>query len=179
MKNEFTVGEKYDMVYTPSLKAQENGFNKEDYRGLEYHGRFWENEDVNLYVFKATAFNGIFIDPAFIDQWEITPAESEPKEDYLETRDFVDLMQCYRIASEMDQANVIKRFEAVKTFIREGSDARYSLESHIANVKLLEDFDFNNYLRLGSNTQVKLDKCIEIMNQVLITSQEAIKKATL
>ncbi len=56
--------------------------------------------------------------------------------------------------------------------------APYSLESHIKNVELLEDFDFNNYLRLGNNTQKKLDKCIEIMNLIFITSREAIKKST-
>ena len=52
-------------------------------------------------------------------------------------------------------------------------------DAHLKNVKLLEDFDFNNYLRLGSNTQEKLNKCIEIINKILVNSQEAIKKATL
>ena len=40
------------------------------------------------------------------------------KTNHLESREFIDLMQCYRIADMMDQKNVIKRFEAVKTFIK-------------------------------------------------------------
>ena len=58
--------------------------------------------------------------------------ELEPQaEDYLESQDFYDLMQCYRIADQADQANVIRRFEAVKEFIREesvGIDSLYLLQ---------------------------------------------------
>ena len=52
------------------------------------------------------------------------------------------------------------------------------LEGHIKNVELLEDSDFNNYIRLGKNTQKKLDACIKIMNHILVTSKESIQKAT-
>lgn len=40
-------------------------------------------------------------------------------EDYLESQNFYDLMQAYRIADQADQANVIERFEDVKDFVRE------------------------------------------------------------
>lgn len=39
--------------------------------------------------------------------------------DILETVDFVDIMQCYRIAQVSDQQKVIKCFEEVKSFIRQ------------------------------------------------------------
>jgi len=42
----------------------------------------------------------------------------EKKEDLLETVDFVDVMQCYRIATPADQSKVIRRFEEVKDWIR-------------------------------------------------------------
>ena len=43
-------------------------------------------------------------------------------EDYLESVEFIDLMQCYRIASMLDQENVIRRFEAVKELIRKNTN---------------------------------------------------------
>ena len=41
------------------------------------------------------------------------------EQDILDTVDFFDLMQNYRIASMSNQENVIKRYEEVKKFIRE------------------------------------------------------------
>lgn len=43
--------------------------------------------------------------------------ENQPK-DLLETVEFVDVMQCYRIANPSDQSKVIRRFEEVKDWIR-------------------------------------------------------------
>ncbi len=40
------------------------------------------------------------------------------KDDYLESREFYDLMQNYRIADMCDQERVTKRYEEVKAFIR-------------------------------------------------------------
>ena len=51
------------------------------------------------------------------------------KPDYLESQEFYDLMQCYRIAGQADQENVIRRFEAVKDFIKEKSTASEILEA--------------------------------------------------
>jgi hypothetical protein len=45
-------------------------------------------------------------------------------DDYLETQEFYDLMQNYRIAPMTDQERVIMRFEKVKQFIRSKSQEK-------------------------------------------------------
>ena len=58
--------------------------------------------------------------------------------DFMETRDFVDLMQCYRIADELNQENVIRRYDNVKTFIREHFTANTEPQEPVINDSLLE-----------------------------------------
>ena len=54
----------------------------------------------------------------------------------IESQEFFDLMQAYRIASPLDQDNVVKRFEAVKEYIHK--DKAELLEALKESVRLLK-----------------------------------------
>ena len=88
-------------------------------------------------------------------------------DDYLESIDFVDVMQCYRIAPETDQERVIKRFEAVKQFIREKSidpvllQLLKQIESHLLDI-----------------TGIDNTRSLQSPLQLLKFTQPAIKKET-
>ena len=88
-------------------------------------------------------------------------------DDYLESIDFVDVMQCYRIAPETDQERVIKRFEAVKQFIREKSvdpvllQLLKQIESHLLDI-----------------TGIDNTRSLQSPLQLLKFTQSVIKKAT-
>jgi hypothetical protein len=86
-------------------------------------------------------------------------------EDCLESQDFYDLMQCYRIADQADQANVIRRFKAVKDFIREKSAAPELLEALIEISEGKGRYDLDPIQHAGN--------CIEDMKEIAL---EAIKK---
>lgn len=88
------------------------------------------------------------------------------KSDYLESKEFYDLMQCYRIADMMDQETVIKRFKAVKDFIRTKS----------AELKVLEALqDFVNVYRIIDVEYLLNDE----MRAILYKAEDAIKNTTL
>ena len=88
-------------------------------------------------------------------------------DDYLESRDFVDLMQCYRLAPETNQERVIDRFESVKQFIREKSidpvllQLLKQIESHLLGI-----------------TGIDNTRSLQSPLQLLKFTQSAIKRAT-
>lgn len=92
------------------------------------------------------------------------------KTDYLESKEFYDLMQCYRIADMMDQENVIKRFEAVKDYIREKS----------ATPELLEAL-YNAEMALETQLEIyEKDRTVWAYGLTTLNKiKEVIKKATL
>lgn len=51
--------------------------------------------------------------------------EKKLLDDILESQDFFDILQCYRIADPGNQERVIKNFESVKSFIRANFVPKY------------------------------------------------------
>lgn len=52
-----------------------------------------------------------------LSKWDLCPAQPPPAE-WLDSREFYEVMQAYRHAYVVDPAYVVERFEAVKSFIR-------------------------------------------------------------
>ena len=80
----------------------------------------------------------------------------------LESQKFYDLMQNYRIATMLDQENVINTFENVKDFIKNEFVER---SKHLKSVEMLKILKANAYFREDADEYKMIGDLLDELNK--------------